>query len=249
MDRAREIAAEILRDMGFGVEIIPESTRHREQRADLFVTDGTLKLIVEVKQKFDDHRHMEAGESVLRVTPHSRSNPIDAVFRRATKQTVGTPQDPNTFSILWLHAEGIDADLKSRRAMNTFYGLVPLMHPSQGNTLVPCFYFDFNTAFRIQSVHGLAILNHQGLQLCLNEFADGADSFRASPFVHAFRDGLVDPAECEASGTAIALRSDISRKYESDVLRELRRLTGKDYSPIRMERHSASVFIPDPEPQ
>jgi|GEM_PF-5608441 len=151
MERAKQIAMRELKHMGFAVDDISECDA---KRADFVATDGISTYVVEVKQKLDDLvrrsnevRRMADGEIVSNSEPHSHSNRFDGIFKHGRDQLYNTPRHPEAFSIIWFYAEGMDADLKARRACNTFYGLVPLI-PLSGNSdgnseIVQCFYFDF----------------------------------------------------------------------------------------------------------
>jgi len=249
MERAKQRAVLILKSLGLTTESIPVSD---EKRADLYGWDGTHQYVVEVKQRFDDPKErqeatdkMATGEAYDSTEPHSFSNPLDRVMRYGLKQIDKTPKDDLSFNLLWLNAEGMDADLKMRRARNTFYGLVPVgpKWPHKGD-VVNCFYFDYSTCRRLPNVHGLVLDDGDGVQLCLNEFSPSLDRFRKSILVERLGAAVVDPVKLAATGEAIALKSGIARKNEERVLAELERETGKRFFAIRLKRHASSYMVP-----
>ncbi|MFH1919405.1 MAG: hypothetical protein ABIP48_05890 [Planctomycetota bacterium] len=249
MEHAKQVAHDALQSLGLVVTDIPESESDGK-RADLLANDDTFQYLIEVKQRFEDPEQRESnlqrmseGEVVPSSEPHSYSNRIDGILRDGLKQIDETPADDNTFNLLWFHAEGMDADLKVRRARNTFYGLVPLIPLTPHGETVNCFYFDFCTSFRMPTVHGLALVDGDGLQLCINEFADKADHFRRSSLVQRLGTAVIDPFAIESQGDAIVLRSCISRREEQAVLDELERITNTKFTAVRMNRHSASATV------
>jgi hypothetical protein len=79
----------------------------------------------------------------------------------------------------------------------------------------------------------------------LNEFAHRADEFRSTKLFREFQsqDGIYDPRVLEASGTALACRFNLRRNDENATARALQKQIGVLYSPIRMNRHTASVAV------
>ena len=249
MERAKEIAIQCLESLGCDVTDIPETN---DKRADLLATCNGAKYFIEVKQRLEDpdvrESHLEqmiTGKVVNTTESHSYSNRIDGILRHGLKQITETPKGDNAFNLIWFYADGIDADLKVRRARNTFYGLVPLIPLEEGNQeTINCFYFDFSTSYRMPSVQGMVTVDGKGLQLCINEFADRIDFFRQSYLVQRLDNAVIDPVALVAQGEAIAFRSSISRKEEKAVLEELERTTNRKFVPIRIKRHASSVFVP-----
>lgn len=205
MERAKQVAIRFLTSLGYDARSIPESSGAEGKRADIAAEGDVDRFIVEVKQRLEDHERrdgrnarLENGELVSTEESLGYCDRVDAILRKGLKQINETPKTAATFNILWLHAEGIDADLKALRARNTFYGLVhllprPLESPHAEAT--QCFYFDHNTSIRLPTVHGLVIFNGKGLQLCINEFADSVDEFRRSSVVTRLGSAVIDPRQ------------------------------------------------------
>lgn len=242
MERAKHIAIRFFSSLGYSVTVIPEADN---KRADLDVHDGKNQYIVEVKEKLD------TGSQVLRSTvgegdskvnvgrePHSRSNRLDGVLKHGTKQLNETPSADGAFNLLWLYTEGVNADMTSRRALYTFYGIATLIPVSQNSNGVNCVYFDYSTAFAMPSVNGLIVVENDSLQLCLNEFAPNYSSFKMSKLVSDLGAAICDPSNFENEDGKIVLRSTISRKNEQEVLNELEGVTGIRYTRIQLNRYT-----------
>ena len=258
MEHAKQLAIGVLTSLGYRAELIPESSDSQGRRADIAADGDDDRYVVEVKHRFEEpvrraeiNERLANGDVVSTTESLGYSDRVDAILRHGLKQIDETPKTVGTFNLLWFHAEGMDADLKALRARNTFYGLVhlsprPLESPDAKAT--QCFYFDHNTSIRLPTVHGLVIVDGEGLELCVNEFADAADDFRKSSLVATLRHAVIDPSRLESTGEAIVLRSDIPRADESRVLQKIHELTSHHHIPIRFHRHAVfSAVIPDTE--
>lgn len=250
MERAKQFAANVLTHLGYSVSDIPTSKVRGQKRADLVACDESSRYIIEVKHRLEDESQrkdriakLNRGEVVSTTEPMTHSNRIDGILRSGLKQIDQTPESDSTFNLLWFHAEGMDADLKMRRARNTFYGLVHLIPLERNAESLQCFYFDYATSSRLPSVNGLVIDDGKGLELCLNEFATTAEAFRSSSLVAKLSRAVIDPREMESHADAMVLRSDVKRKDDSTVLAEIERLTSKRYTVIRISRHASSAAV------
>jgi len=203
MEDAKHLAIRFLGALGYQTEPIPESSESGRKRADISATGDDDRYIVEVKRRLENpdrradiNARLAEGEFVSTEEPLGYCDRVDAILRSGLKQINETPKSPGTFNLLWFHADGMDADLKARRAMNTFYGLVHLVpnrldSPDANET--QCFYFDHNTSFRLPTVHGLVTFDGRGILLCVNEFAESADKFRTSSLVSKLKNAVIDP--------------------------------------------------------
>ncbi|TXT22212.1 MAG: hypothetical protein FD138_3637 [Planctomycetota bacterium] len=210
MERAKQIAISFFSSLGYSVAEIPEADN---KRADLDVHDGEHQYIVEVKEKLDTgsqmHRFTEGeGNSKVHVgrEPHSRSNRLDGVLKHGTKQLNETPSSDDAFNLLWLHTDGMNADMTSRRALYTFYGVATLIPVSQRGDGVNCVYFDYSTAFAAPSVNGLIVVENDSLQLCLNEFSPNYGTFRTSKLVTELGTAIYDPSHFENKDGTTGIR-------------------------------------------
>ena len=248
MEPSKALAKQILSNLGFRVEEIPEGN---SRSADLAISDDTSAYHLEVKEKFESpsvatkrQECLARGDIYKQDDPLAHDNRISAILRDAQNQLDDTPNEADAFQLIWFHATGVDADLKYRQAFATFYGQVPLM------TLKPrsdtmCFYFDYSTAFAMPTIEALILTDHKTLQVCLNEFSHRADEFRRTTFYRRFRDldHVIDPLSLAAEGEIIACRAGIPRKNDEEVCRALREQTGVLYTTIRLKRHSYSAAV------
>ena len=258
MEPGKDLATQVLSGLGFEVSEIDVG---KNKRADLLVTDNTSVYLVEVKDKWEGESlaaqrrdALERGEIHEQVDPLFYQNCISRVFRRARTQLSETANlYPGSFRLIWLHADGIDADTKYRQAFATLYGLVHLtpLYPNGNLPERECFYFDHNSAYQMPDVEAVIISDRTQLQFCLNEFASRASEFRATALFQRLKseDAIIDPVAMEAAGRIITCRIDMPRNDENATARALREQTGVLYKPIRLNRFSASapaVLPPQP---
>jgi len=244
MEPTKEFALKVLRNLGLDASEIPVCD---EKRADLKATDGEVTYLIEVKEKLDNpdgarYETWKSGQTEIRVRvdSHSRTSSIANKLNEARQQLDSTPSLPDTFRVIWMHVHGTHVRSRARQALCTFYGLVHLIPHSGKQVPMHCFYFDYNTAFDMPTVHGLMLIENDEPLLCLNEFAHNESNFRHSSLVQEFSQhgAVYDPIERVKSGQAIALRSNVPRKDEAVVLEELHRETNDHYSVLRMNQYS-----------
>lgn len=248
MEAAKQQALELLTALQFSVEDIPES---KARRADLRAADASSTYLIEVKQKLDDKdaleadsRGMASGSVARHFDPLSRNNRVDAILRDARDQLDETPKSNDDFRLLWFAANGVDCHVYWKRAFATFYGFVQLISLNPPSSrIVDCFYFDYSAAWSMPTVDAMILVDHDKLQLCLNEFSPRLDAFRASGLCQRLSRAVVDPKRLLTENSIIALHSDISRKNEDVVLDELFRQTGVRYKTLRPQHDSASVMV------
>lgn len=256
MEVGKDTVKALLPKFGFTVEDIPEADG---KRADLLVSDATSKYLIEVKDKEEGEDQartrietLSRGDLYEQADLLAVNTRLSNLLKGARKQLDATPKEDGTFQVIWFQATGIDADLKYRQAFATFYGKVDLVakYPRQEDT-VPCWYFDYATAYEMQTVDALVLCDNKQLQVCLNEFSVRATEFRASSLCQTFLelDGVIDPVRLAAEGKIISCRFDVPRKNDDDIAKALQEQTGVLYSPIRLTRHAASVATGPPRPQ
>jgi hypothetical protein len=117
-------ATRILTALEFQVEALPVGVG---RTADLLASDGDSSYLVEVKDKLEDekfaqHRRdvLNSGELFEQCDTLAYNDRISGILFDALKQLEETPKDAGTFQLIWFHATGVDADLKSRQAFATF---------------------------------------------------------------------------------------------------------------------------------
>jgi hypothetical protein len=72
----------------------------------------------------------------------------------------------------------------------------------------------------------------------LNEFSNSYANFRASNLVRKFGKAKLDPIDLAKSSATIALRSNVSRKIQCEVLEEVEKQTGEKYTRVILERNT-----------
>jgi len=248
MEAAKQQAYDLLTALQYSVADIPESD---ERRADLRAANATSTYLVEVKQKLDDNDSLEAdsrrmadGEVISHLETLSHHNRVDAILKDGRDQLDLTPKSNGDFRLVWFVASGIDRHVYWKRAFATFYGSVQLLAlKPPSDRIVDCFYFDYSAAWSMPTVDAMVLVDHDNLQLCLNEFSPQLDAFRESSLCKQLSDAVVDPLRLVADNSIIALHSDVSRKHEDVVLDELFRQTGIRYTALRPKQHSASAMV------
>ena len=258
MERGKQVAVEMLTHIGLAVSSIPEAT---SKRADLSGSDAAgANYLFEVKDKEDiklteqQIDRLNAGEVVSDAQPTTYNNTIAGIYDDAARQLEQTPADAGTFRLIWLFADGSDQKLIRDRAFATFYGQISLFSidpiVKSENGVVECFYFDHNSAFKLQSVDGVILCDSSGIQLLMNEFSMNYSRLKSSVLFEQFAkyDAYVDPTELEESAGMIAFRSAMPRGDDKNTLAEIERQTGVKYQPIRLKRYSSSVITPPQTP-
>lgn len=244
MERAKAIAMQWL-IAKFGFEAFSIAIAD-EKRADIRARDGQYEYTIEVKEKIDTGHHstfskvqVSNGAVVsVRADPHKRLNRIENILLTGSKQIAETPDSDFTFNLIWMNLEGPNADIMGRQLLYSFYGVADLISRDLSEEGKNCVYFDHNAAIKMTNIHGLILCENGNLLLAMNEFADGLDKFRHSPFVQRFGNAKIDPCDFEADKSKIVLRSSISRKNEQEVLEEVKRQTGTEYYRVVLSRYS-----------
>lgn len=241
MERSKQIAKHFFKQLGFTADDIPEADA---KRADLDVYDGGQQYIVEVKEKLDtgsqlqelDHVYPESDRIVTR-EPHSASNRLDGVMKNGRKQLQRTPADNDAIRLIFLFFSGPNANMFGRRTLYTFYGVQDVIPRSTNGEGQNCVYFHNSFAFNSPDVDGLILMENDSLQLSLNEFGNNYTRLQNSKLAAEMGNAVYDPANFSTDPGKIVLRSSISRRDENEILAELERQTGIQYTTITLHRY------------
>jgi hypothetical protein len=235
MEYSKRLAASELARLGFQVDEIPVSTG---KRADLRITDGQHAYHIEAKDKLDSDDIPAASQDDFyrRKDPLTHTNTISRVLRRAHTQLKGTPKADGTFQLIWFHAE---SSLQWHQAFATFYGAMWLsaLYPNRDKSGW-CFYFAFNSSFKMPDVEAMILTEGNGLHLCINEFSTRREEFKTTRLYKAWSEGEFDPDKLEATGQIIRCRSKVSRKNQADVIKALKEQAGVDFVANPLTRYS-----------
>ncbi len=128
--QSEQLVIRFFKQVGISATKIPEAD---EQRADLRASDGDCEYLVEVKEKLDtgsqrtnEMEETEHGSLVIAREPFKSHSRLANIFKDGSKQLRTTPKQTDSFSILWLHVHGKNADMTATRALFTFYGVASL---------------------------------------------------------------------------------------------------------------------------
>jgi hypothetical protein len=238
MEPAKLFAVNILDALGIKAVEVPEGMT---PTADLLVNKGSSEDVI--KRRYES---LDKGESFEQAELLARQNLINNVFHAARHQLLHTPDTADTFNVIWLHASGPDASVKTTQAFATFYGLVHVFPlDTNDQTVKPCFYFDYAASAAMPEVEAMILTNSRELQFCLNDFSMRKIEFKESKFYMHFdgKGGVVDPADSEARGFAIRCSFDIPRKNDLEVLKALTIQTGIKHQVLRFTSYSSSVGV------
>jgi hypothetical protein len=211
----REGIREWFTSRAFRVEDVSEEDD--EERADLLISDESIRVLLELKIKGENE--VEEGErrSVLQkggVHRYSESslrrNRMSALITKGVSQLTTTPLQRD-FDVLWLHGAGRYADHHGTRFIASLYGRRWLV-PVSGQEGRYCYYFDNSEFFRHRTELCAAIISwgDEGL-LCINDLHANANRFRESSFRAAFGDSCIDPPQAERAGEAYIPPADAPR--------------------------------------
>lgn len=260
LDISTQRAVKILNAIDMTASAIQESTETGMKRADIVASYGDESYLIEVKTRLENEEtareraisfqkniHLTSIDPFQNSQEHGRKNSFEAMLKQARKQLVNTRKSDEQYCVVWLNVQGVDSDLKASQAQATFYGMAHLNpHCTNAEEIEPviCYYFDFSSAKRFPELDAVIIEDSEGAYLCLNEFSLNYARFKSSYLFKYFKNAVVDPLRYSMQGTTIALRSDISRTNEDNVLAAIHDQTGHLYYRCRLVRHSAEIAIP-----
>ena len=210
--------------------------------------------IVELKAKGDDpaelareREALQQGGIVSRSVPMDRRNTLSGIIEDGVEQLRAYDGQDASFSVLWLHAWGRDADLLMDRFRATLYGTTNIIDMSVTRDTRTGFFIDFNDFHRYRGVLDGAVLSTANCcQLCINSLSSRAGQFRQSGFVAAFAAGLCDPEGLEGRGEAYIADCDIDRRNRQQVMNYVRKKYGRErLLDLTLTKHSAIMSIRD----
>jgi hypothetical protein len=216
---------------GMGFTVLPLEERIGRKTADLLASKSGEKFLIEIKTKSDDQGEFEEqlkrlcrGEVVMRHEYWGPKNTIARIIRSGVQQIEAHTSDEYDFSLLWLHAEGIDADSQFKQFEFTLYGRTNVFSLRDQSFDYDCYYFYDSAFYRWRALLDGAILSVENqAQLCINTYSPKAVAFRTSEVVKAFGKGVLDPLKLESEGKAIVADCDVDRRNESSVIGYLQR--------------------------
>ncbi|MBI1965493.1 MAG: hypothetical protein HYS46_04520 [Betaproteobacteria bacterium] len=184
----RELKSAIIRLLNeheFEVSEIPG--KRDSKTPDLYVIKDNAHYIIEIKSRQDNIERTTAeraafvrGEVVSKSETINRTNAVSAIVGDAIDQLRTYPASAHSFRLIWLHADGRDAELQMMQFRGTLYGLTHIYDMTEEHDNRECYYFGFNDFFRYKDVLDGAILTAGlKLQVCINDLSPNATRFRA----------------------------------------------------------------------
>jgi len=219
-----KIAYELLKNLGYAIEIIPTSDKEQKKEADFLITYKDIVAIVEAKLKEDDpkianekERKLVAGEVSIVEGKLGRNETHSGIINKATKQLISSGDKEHDFKIISFIATGSNVKTKADQFKDTIYGSTLIMESSDnGTTSKICYFFrnaDFYRKKGIDAAVVSYILNGEIItQLCLNPYSKKFEALRNSIFLEPFNDAVIDPIDLERQGLAYIPDNDIERK-------------------------------------
>jgi hypothetical protein len=228
-----QIAAS-LEDFGFEVVLLEE--REGVKTPDLLATKNRERFLFEIKSKGDDEGELAfqrsraaAGEVGEWSEPWSPRNTISGVIREGVQQLAAFPSDEYDYSLLWLHAEGIDPESQFQQFSHTLFGLARVFTLRDRNFDYKCYFFHESAFFRLRNALDAAIISTpKEAQLCLNTYSPRVNALRQSTLARALEGGICDPETLERKGLAIVADCGADRRNSSEVIRFLQEKYGAE---------------------
>lgn len=225
-DLKLQIAA-TLEDFGFKVTLLKE--REGVKTPDLLAMRDGERFLFEIKSKGNHEEELAlqrgraaAGEVGEWSEPWSPRNTISGVIRDGAKQLAAFPSDEYDYSLLWLHAEGIDPESQFQQFSHTLFGLTRVFSLRDQEFDHECYFFHESAFFRLRSVLDAAIISTpRSIRLCINTYSPRVKHLRQSTLASALKGGICDPETLEEKGLAIIADCDADRRNSSEVIRFL----------------------------
>jgi hypothetical protein len=243
---------EQLKQWGFSIEKIPESTVSGEKRPDYKVWLENETYLVEVKSREDDLDESEKRNDVLSKgeiysehIPLVRKNTISGIVRDAYEQ-LKDYGDPEWLNLVWLCAVGNAQEAKFDQFKAALYGTTQVFDLDGDGYHRVCYFFRNSEFFRYRNVLDAAFVSTLNeVTLCLNPHSPRFEQIRSSELVAKLGSAVIDPVDRESQGDAYIVDSDVNRSDEEAVLSYLRKKYGKPkLNKIDLGWHSGTVLEP-----
>jgi hypothetical protein len=236
-----ELISTVFKGHGFSVCRLAERA---EQTADLLVEDGSIRYVVEVKQR-DRSQEIEdalenAQEGELRYLQNeviARDNSISSLIRKATSQLKATAHEDD-FRIVWLQSSEEDADTDTELYVSSLLGHAYLITVQEDESEdFRCYFYELNDFYRDRDDLDAAFIGELGgFVVFLNPFSPRYEKLKLSRFAQVFQDGIHDPVEEACRGQALIVEGDVDRRNEQAVLAYLNERYGRRFANFKTHR-------------
>lgn len=234
-DFHRQIVRQKLEALGYHVAEIQEG---KEPSADLAAIGPDCGLVIEVKSRLDDllaAREFHSGppgQVVKSLSPIVHDDFLSDVVHHAAKQ-IGASQDHfSGLGVLWFRADPqLGISHSDEKMVTTLLGKRNIIvRAANGSISVTTCYFAGYADFYLYPAIDLAVVEdpEDNLQLIVNPYSRRLADVRTSRLVKAVADAktgaMIDLHRLETPKDGYVLWGEFSRKQESTVLAELKRL-------------------------
>jgi len=232
-DRTREKVRNILLELGYLVEIIPED--NREKRADLKITKENETFIIEVKSRIENEHILtevhkkKSLEVTHQINPLSKSNALSKVAESAESQLNATPKQDNAFLGLWFSTDAMTGSPDADQQMKAT--LLGTRHVFTKTETLPVYFAAPSDFYRYKNIH-FTVIDKDGCgQIIINPFSNRYNDFKKSVLYIDFSkaQAILDPYEEEKSGNAFVVNGEVDRNDDQEILEFLRNRYGKEF--------------------
>mgnify|MGYP001599775662 CR=1 FL=1 len=216
---------------GFDVTKLDE---HGCRQPDFLVNDGTYTYLLEVKSKFPNPvRAAKRGKALHIHQTYSETGPIGyddriaRILRDAEKQLHSKARIAD-FRIIWIFAEGYDANAKLQMVRSTLYGTCGIFDLDDLQFNKPCLYFHYSEFLRMGArIDAVVISSIQNGLICLNMFSSRYSELRDSRMCKEIGIEVLDPISAERDGAVLIADVRGSRKDVRIPLRYIQEKYGR----------------------
>ena len=205
----KESIRNLLKKKGLQVEDIPET---RVKTPDFYIDQGKPDgSLLEVKTKQDDPVELASISAELdsmglasRTKPIEYWNRLDGIISSSIKQLQEKDPTHKIPHFVWIHCEGLEAELYSMQLKATLYGSQKLFTENDGVGMITCYYFGNSSFFKHRNYLDGVVISREGeAQLNLNELSPHFALARNSSLAKALEPAVFYPTKDKADGDLI----------------------------------------------
>jgi hypothetical protein len=240
-----DLAEQILTNLGFEVQCLPESTKAGQKTADFFVTFDGHSAIIEAKLKISERdKTLERKEILDKNEVYSseevsgRSGMAGRIIEKATKQLLATSIVNADFKVIFITVDCIHSKALTQQFVDTLYGLTSIIHLEKNLPAKPCYFSRKSHFFEKPEVDAVIIATNLVqsdfllIRGYLNPFSPRYEVLKFSSFLSPLGEDIVDPMEEERNGEAYIVGED----YDRTQSRALKGFVGFDPLTLYLEQ-------------
>lgn len=223
MNKSDVLAEKCLLQLGYGVQIIPESQTQGKKEADFLITYNKYTAIVEAKLKVDDKEKISDREQALNSnlsysSDHKlgRDRGLSRITEDATRQLNSSSDKKHDFKIILFLADCINSRVVSEQFIDTIYGRTRVIELEK-KTEKDCYFYRNGEFYSKKTILDASIVGYVDndrfiSRLCLNPYSSNYDLLKKSGFCNPFKGDVIDPKELEEKQLAYIPDETIDRK-------------------------------------